>query len=347
VFAPYQAEAESSISIFPIIKAGLQEFAYINEDVTGITKDDIENFPESRAALAEHKNVSQTCFSRFEFALDWERLFARSSQSARARLLSLSSPGAQAWMQATPEKGLFMRSMSVLVACRRALGLPLPFARPLSSRVRRCQFCPTNPEIDAEGYHLSICKANSSATRLHNRMNHEVMSMHSECGRCTSTHVTSWFDNKPYPDGVVYGGGDDLIVDTSIRTPLRVDLLASTASKAGHAAALGEVEKERLYSALCKDRGFVLLPAVFESFGAIGKRLAEHMKELEDQYFDKNVNAEEVEGRGSFVSRWRERFSVALQNGFARKLDMHCAFLRIPLSLSPVLVPPPFVRTHA
>ena len=166
----------------------------IHKNIINVSKEEIEGIPVSRVMLGDHKHVYQAWFSRVVDGFEWEQLFHESSLSARARLLSLSSKGAQAWMQATPQKGLYMPSISVLVACRRVLGLPLPFARPLPASTH-CRFCPSHPEIK------------SSATKLHNRLNREVLSMHSECGRYASSNVTTWFDHKPYPDGIVYGRG--------------------------------------------------------------------------------------------------------------------------------------------
>jgi hypothetical protein len=79
--------------------------------------------------------------------------------------------------------------------------------------------------------------------------------------------------------------------------------------------------------------GYDFLPAVFESFGAIGHCLAEHIQNLENEYL--NLHVEEAFGGCTFAPRWRERFSVALQNGMASKIIGHCNRLHIPLSLSP------------
>jgi hypothetical protein len=297
-----------------------------------LTKEEVESIPLTRAALLEHKHVRQAWFTRHVSTLAFERLFALSGQVARARLLSLASKGAQAWMQATPDKGLRMSSLSVLIACRRALGLPLPFSNRLS-RVH-CTTCPGRPEIDEEGYHLSVCKAHGAATHLHNCMNGEVLKMHGEVNKYASLEVGGLFPNdNPRPDGVVRAGSTVLIIDTSVRTPLKADLVARAAASEGYAASAGEADKDRIYDTPCKQFGYDFLPAVFESFGAIGHRLAGHIQHLENEYL--NLHVEEAFGGCTFTPRWRERFSVALQNAMASKIIGHCNRLHIPLSLSP------------
>jgi hypothetical protein len=132
----YEATVQNALSMASCVKTGLLEFDKLHGDMT---KDEVESIPTTRSALLEHKHVRQSWFTRFVSSFSWHRLFAASSQCQRARLHSLSSKGAQAWMQATPEKGLRMSSLSVLVACRRALGLSLPFRSTLPQT--KCPTC--------------------------------------------------------------------------------------------------------------------------------------------------------------------------------------------------------------
>ena len=144
------------------------------------------------------------------------------------------------------------------------------------------------PLIDAQGVHLSVCKLLGTATDLHNKMNFEVLKMHRECGRYTSIEEskTVFADGGPIPDGVIKGGPVSWVVDTSVRSPLKDGVLAGSSSQARHAASLGESEKDRIYSDHCRDIGYQFLPAVFETFGAIGDRLAAHMQSLQCEYVE-------------------------------------------------------------
>jgi hypothetical protein len=84
-----------------------------------------------------------------------------------------------------------------------------------------------------------------------------------------------------------------------------------------------------------KEFGYDFLPAVFESYGALGNRLAEHMQTMENEYLELHEEERVMGSSGSVVARWRERFSVVLQNSMCHKIVKHCNNLRIPLSSSP------------
>ena len=130
------------------------------------------------------------------------------------------------------------------------------------------------------------------------------------------------------------------VVDTSVRSPLKDGVLAGSSSKARHAASLGESEKDRIYSDHCRDIGYQFLPAVFETFGAIGDRLAAHMQSLQCEYVESlGQGLIGTEGNGCVVARWRERLSVTLQNGMCDKIRRLCNALHIPLAV-PASLPP-------
>lgn len=328
---PYKVAVNDAMSTLSSLKARLSSLApsYPKD----LSEEIVAKIPTTLTQLRDCKSpLSQSFYSNIQSTLSRTTLLNEASQLTRARLLSLSGKGSQAWMQATPDNKLRMSSLSVLVACRRLLGLPLPFANPLP--LMHCPHCPSHPLIDAEGNHFAVCKMGYAASILHNKINHEVLQMHKECGKYVQQEELSGLlgESGLTPDGCVYGGPSQIAVDTTVRSPLRDDLLPSSAENAGKAARVGEEEKMLKYAKVCESMDFDFLPAVFESFGAIGGRLAEHMQRLESEYHDLQAPwMVQHEGGGAFVSRWRQRFSVTLQNAMAHKIASHCRSLRVPL----------------
>ena len=81
------------------------------------------------------------------------------------------------------------------------------------------------------------------------------------------------------PDAFVYGGDEEIVVDTTIHHPL-VHVTSGAAERTLYAASKGEEEKQAIYGELCEANRYELLPAAFEAYGAIGSRLSQHMKQL-------------------------------------------------------------------
>ena len=134
-------------------------------------------------------------------------------------------------------------------------------------------------------------------------------------------------------DGHVYGGDPLIVVDTRVCAVERAPIVGQASVRPLAAADANESEKDSIYLELCKARGFKFLPAVFESYGALGSRLGKQMQDLQKQYEHNHPESYTLEGKGAFIGRWRMRFSVCFQTAMARKIAKHCHYYRQPLSI--------------
>ena len=213
--------------------------------------------------------------------IQFNSLFSQSSVADKARLLSVSSPHASAWLSVVPSPGLGLSldPNEHQMAIKWWLGLNTSPGSP------PCALCPEHP-LDPLGHHAVTCKRGGDAISRHNKLRDVVLqtchraciSAKAEAGsglghelrntRPADILASNWLCGKP------------AAFDLTVVSPLNPTFISEAVRTAGSAAVAAELRKHSANDAKCSELGWTCIPLVAESYGAWGSEAVQAFSRL-------------------------------------------------------------------
>ena len=213
--------------------------------------------------------------------IQFNSLFSQSSVADKARLLSVSSPHASAWLSVVPSPGLGLSldPNEHQMAIKWWLGLNTSPGSP------PCALCPEHP-LDPLGHHAVTCKRGGDAISRHNKLRDVVLqtchraciSAKAEAGsglghelrntRPADILASNWLSGKP------------AAFDLTVVSPLNPTFISEAGRTAGSAAVAAELRKHSANDAKCSELGWRCIPLVAESYGAWGSEAVQAFSRL-------------------------------------------------------------------
>ena len=193
--------------------------------------------------------------------IQFNSLFSQSSVADKARLLSVSSPHASAWLSVVPSPGLGLSldPNEHQMAIKWWLGLNTSPGSP------PCALCPEHP-LDPLGHHAVTCKRGGDAISRHNKLRDVVLqtchraciSAKAEAGsglghelrntRPADILASNWLCGKP------------AAFDLTVVSPLNPTFISEAGRTAGSAAVAAELRKHSANDAKCSELGWTCIP---------------------------------------------------------------------------------------
>eukprot|EP00731_Ephydatia_muelleri_P012478 Em0006g1372a len=212
--------------------------------------------------------IQKTLSSKFDDHL-FNNLITISSLADKARLLSISSPHASAWLSVTPSEGLGLHLDPPVfqIAVKWWLGLD-------TSEGSQCTLCPG--VLDHLGHHAVTCKYGGDVVSRHNKIRNILVET------CRRAHIGVQVEvgnnlthdhNKTRPADILLSNcflGKPAALDVSITSPLNPLTLLEAGVLAKSAAQVTEARKHQANDPKCSELGWVCVPMVAESYGAWG-----------------------------------------------------------------------------
>eukprot|EP00731_Ephydatia_muelleri_P038808 Em0920g1a len=171
-------------------------------------------------------------------------LFSQSSVADKARLLSVSSPHASAWLSVVPSPGLGLSldPNEHQMAIKWWLGLNTSPGSP------PCALCPEHP-LDPLGHHAVTCKRGGDAISRHNKLRDVVLqTCHRACISAKAEAASNWLCGKP------------AAFDLTVVSPLNPTFISEAGRTAGSAAVAAELRKHSANDAKCSELGWTCIP---------------------------------------------------------------------------------------
>ena len=219
----------------------------------------------------------------------------------RARLLSISSPHASAWLSVTPSPSirLHLEPSEFQVAIKWWLGIPV-------AQGQSCSQC--NAALDAYGHHALCCKLGGDVSR-HNRLRDIFNDFsHSAC-LAPQLEMGGWSRDRTRPADVLVPNwvlGKPAAFDLSVTSTLNAQIFQEACVTASSAALAAQIRKHRVNDERCRDLGWACISLVVETYGCWGteviqalSRLATHLSTR--QGHPKSLVSNEMFGRLSLA----------------------------------------------
>eukprot|EP00731_Ephydatia_muelleri_P019516 Em0012g341a len=165
-----------------------------------------------------------------------EKLFDNSTPIDRARLLSISSPHASAWLSVTPSRsmGLHLEPSEFQVAIKWWLGIPV-------AQGQSCSQC--NAALDAYGHHALCCKLGGDVVSRHNRLRDIFNDFcHSAC-LAPQLEMGGWSRDRIRPANVLV---PKWVLGKPAAFDLSVTIFQEACVTAGSAALAAQIRKHRV-----------------------------------------------------------------------------------------------------
>ena len=234
-----------------------------------ITLDDVVSSPCHQHALSSK-------IENHQFTL----LFDHSSLPDRARLLSVSSPNAVAWLSVLPSPGLnlHMDPPEFQVALKWWLGMDL-------AQGINCTFCPSLG-LDPLGHHAITCKHWGDVVSCHNKLCDVFVECCRRANVSAQVEVGSGFGhdicNTRTADVLVpnWSLGKPAAFDLIVTSLLNPSILSEAGVMAGSAAFVAECCKHDLNDPNCLELGWKCTPIAVETYGCWGAEARETLSRL-------------------------------------------------------------------
>ena len=236
----------------------IDDFNHCIPPSKAISFESLTNTPSSQKALS----------GELEDEL-FRQLLSKSSVPDRARLLSVSSPHASAWLSVVPSPGLnlHLEPAEFQAAIQWWLGIGVAHGS-------LCPHCPHS--LDPLGHHALTCKHGGDVVNRHNRLRdvfaescrRACIGVQVEAGsglgrdehhtRPADVLATNWMLGKP------------AAFDFAVTSPLNSSTLHEASVTAGSAAHATEARKHQANDMKCAELGWVSIPVVVETYGCWG-----------------------------------------------------------------------------
>ena len=208
-------------------------------------------------------------------AYSFSDLLDSMSCAHRARLLSVSSPHAAAWLTVTPSVslGLHLDPNELHTAIKWWLGLCPYGATDVPTPL--CALCPEKA-LDPLCHHSITCKRGSDVTNRHNRLRNTIFSacqraslpacLEAGCGLGSSELRTRPADILV----TIWEVKDTAAFDITVTSPLSPKIVSEAGVSAGVAAKAAESRKHEQNDTKCSELGRQCIPLAVETYGAWG-----------------------------------------------------------------------------
>eukprot|EP00731_Ephydatia_muelleri_P036196 Em0214g2a len=236
----------------------IDDFNHCIPPSKAISFESLTNTPSSQKAIS----------GEFEDEL-FRQLLSKSSVPDRARLLSVSSPHASAWLSVVPSPGLnlHLEPAEFQAAIQWWLGIGVAHGSV-------CSHCPHS--LDPLGHHALTCKHGWDVVNRHNRLRNvfaescrrACIGVQVEAGSGLGRHehhtrpadvlATNWMLGKP------------AAFDFAVTSPLDSSPLHEASVTAGSAAHATEARKHQENDVKCAELGWVSIPVVVETYECWG-----------------------------------------------------------------------------
>ena len=220
--------------------------------------------------LLLHSSCSQKDLSARLENHQFDQLLFQSSPANRARLLSVSSRHAAAWLSVIPSVGLnlHLEPDEFQIALKWWLGMD-------TSLGSCCPYCPEH-QLDHLGHHAVTCKGGGDVVLRHNSLRDAFSQFcHRAClggqlevgcgigedkrhSRPADILVQNWIIGKP------------AAFDLTVTSPLNLTILNEAGVARGSAAMAAEVRKHGVNDGKCAELGWVSIPLAVETYGCWG-----------------------------------------------------------------------------
>eukprot|EP00731_Ephydatia_muelleri_P034861 Em0082g8a len=211
----------------------------------------------------------------------FNNLFHNASVTDRARLLSISSPHASAWLSVTPSPrlNLHLEPAEFQVALKWWLGIPVV-------QGQSCPHCPSCV-LDDFGHHSLTCKHGGDVVSRHNKLRDVFYDF---CQRaCLGPRLEmgcgAGSDSQSRPADVLVPNwdlGKPAAFDLSVTSTLQSSALLEASVTAGSAAQLAENRKHNNSDKKCDELGWACIPLVVETYGCWGAEAVAALSKLQD-----------------------------------------------------------------
>ena len=230
---------------------------------------------------------SQKKLSDLMEEVQFSSLLEKSSLANRARLLSITSPRAAAWISVTPSisQGLHLLPNEFQVAVQWWLGInPSPTSSQDGSLLI-CPFCPSST-LDTLGHLCVTCRCGGDVTTRHNALRNVLnTTLHRASLSAHLEEGSSWSIEKPKsrPADILVANWDrgfSAAFDVSVTSPLNPFHIVEVGISPGTAAKATEERKHRNNDAKYAELGWHCIPMVVESYGCWGTEARQALSQL-------------------------------------------------------------------
>eukprot|EP00731_Ephydatia_muelleri_P031407 Em0022g921a len=250
------------------ISSSLHLYNSLVDPQDSITHESVGDSPLSQKVLSSKIEDQQ-----------FNNLFHNASVADRARLLSISSPHASAWLSVTPSPrlNLHLEPAEFQVALKWWLGIPV-------AQGQSCPHCPSCV-LDDFGHHSLTCNHGGDVVSRHNKLRDVFYDF---CQRaCLGPRLEmgcgAGSDSQSRPADVLVPNrdlGKPAAFDLSVTSTLQSSALLEASVTAGSAAMLAENRKHNNSDKKCDELGWICIPLVVETYGCWGAEAVAALSKL-------------------------------------------------------------------
>ena len=250
------------------ISSSLHLYNSLVDTQDSITYESVGDSPLSQKVLSSKMEDQQ-----------FNHLFHNASVTDRARLSSISSPHASAWLSVTPSPrlNLHLEPAEFQVALKWWLGIPVV-------QGQSCPHCPSCV-LDDFGHHSLTCKHRGDVVSQHNKLRDVFYDF---CQRaCLGPRLEmgcgAGSDSQSRPADVLVPNwdlGKPAAFDLSVTSTLQSSALLEASVTAGSAALLAENRKHSNSDKKCDELGWACIPLVVETYGCWGAEAVAALSKL-------------------------------------------------------------------
>ena len=250
------------------ISSSLHLYNSLVDPQDSITHESVGDSPLSQKVLSSKIEDQQ-----------FNNLFHNASVTDRARLLSISSPHASAWLSVTPSPrlNLHLEPAEFQVALKWWLGIPV-------AQGQSCPHCPSCV-LDDFGHHSLTCNHGGDVVSRHNKLRDVFYDF---CQRaCLGPRLEmgcgAGSDSQSRPVDVLVPNrdlGKPAAFDLSVTSTLQSSALLEASVTAGSAAMLAENRKHNNSDKKCDELGWICIPLVVETYGCWGAEAVAALSKL-------------------------------------------------------------------
>ena len=288
------------------LEQSLIEFNGAVEGMEGIGLQDIIDAPP-------HQRQLSSMIEDHQFKIIFDHT---SSPANCARLLSVSSPHASAWLSVmpTPHKNLHLDPPEFQMALKWWLGLDT------SQNGSSCSFCPSHA-LDPLGHHALTCKSGGDSIFRHNSLRDtfwESCKLACIAGQIEAGSGLDVEGSRTRPADILLPNwefGKPAALDFTITSALNPSTLNEASVMAGSAASAAEVRKHVANDEKCSRLGWVCIPLSVETYGCWGEEAGRCLDRLATRIATRTGCP-----KSSAVSGLYGRLSIGLVRANARAL---------------------------
>ena len=242
-------------------------------------------------------------------------LYNSASMPDKARVHSISSPHASAWLSVIPSPGSqsHLEPNEFQIALKWWLGIGV-------SKGSTCVYCP-NHSLDHLGHHSLTCKRGGDVVTHHNRLR----DCHLAHVGCQVEMGSEWGleKSRTRPADVLipnWSLGKPVALDLTVTSPLNAEIISKASVTAGSAAYAAEQRKHVANDPKCNELGWVCIPLAVELYGCWGSETRQTLSRLGSR-----LACQLRCSKSQAIIRLYGNLSITLVRANARALLARCA----------------------